>query len=139
MLDALLRGDLGDGSRLWECAAALRLPHHGTFVVVAAKASRPGIESIPHAEEALRTRGVQSAWRVEVDAHVGVVVLTPRVGIDKLSAHLADLTSGPVGFSELYPAQPLPANRYRRTPPRPRSHTDPPSPGHAVEQPIALA
>jgi hypothetical protein len=104
MLDVLLRGDLGDGSRLWECAATLRLPHHGTFVVVAAKAPRPGVESIPHAEDVLRTRDVQSAWRVEVDAHVGVVVLTPRTGIDQLSAHLADLTSGPVGFSEPYPS-----------------------------------
>jgi len=32
------------------------------------------------------------------------VVLTPRVGIDKLCAHLADLTSGPVGLSEPYPS-----------------------------------
>jgi hypothetical protein len=102
MLDVLLRGDLGDGSRLWECAATLRLPHHGTFVVVAAQAPRPGVESIPYAEDALRTRGFQSAWRVELDAHVGVVVLTRRNGIDKLCAHLAELTGGPVGFSEPY-------------------------------------
>jgi len=102
MLDVLLRGDPGDGSRLWECAATLRLPHHGTFVVVAAQAPRPAAESIPQAEEALRTRDVQSAWRVELDAHVGVVVLTPRLGIDKLCAHLSDLTSGPVGLSEPY-------------------------------------
>jgi len=104
MLDVLLRGDPGDGSRLWECAATLRLPHQGTFVVVAAQGPRPGVESIPHAEEALRTRGVQSAWRVEVDAHVGVVVLTPRVDVDKLSTHLSELTSGPVGISEPYPS-----------------------------------
>jgi hypothetical protein len=71
-------------------------------VVVAARPPRPGVESIPHAEEALRTRGVQSAWRVEIDAHVGVVVLTPRNGIDKLCAHLAGLTTGPVGLSEPY-------------------------------------
>src|SRR6266508_4175157 len=96
MLDVLLRGDAGDGSLLWECAATLRLPHQGTVVVAAAQAPRPGIESIPHAEDALRTRGVQSAWRVEVDAHVGVVVLTPRVWIDKLCSHLAELTSGAV-------------------------------------------
>ncbi len=102
MLDVLLRGDAGDGSLLWECAATLRLPHQGTFVVAAAQAPRPGIESIPHAEDALRTRGVQSAWRVEVDAHVGVVVLTPRVWIDKLCSHLAELTSGAVGLSEPY-------------------------------------
>lgn len=104
MLDVLLRGDSGDGSRLWECAATLRLPHQGTFVVVAAQGPRPGAESIPHAEEALRTRGVLSAWRVEVDAHVGVVVLTPRVDADKLSALLDELTSGPVGISEPYPS-----------------------------------
>jgi PucR C-terminal helix-turn-helix domain/GGDEF-like domain len=104
MLDVLLRGDTGDGSRLWECATTLRLPHRGAFVVVAAGASRAGAESIPHAEDALRTRGIQSAWRVEVDAHVGVVVLTPRIGLDKLCAHLADLTSGPVGISDPYPS-----------------------------------
>jgi PucR C-terminal helix-turn-helix domain/GGDEF-like domain len=104
MLDAVLRGDLGDGSRLWESAATLRLPQQGTFVVVAAQPPRPGVESIPHAEDALRTRGVQSAWRVEVDAHVGVVVLTPRVDVGKLCAHLAALTSGPVGVSAPYPS-----------------------------------
>jgi PucR C-terminal helix-turn-helix domain/GGDEF-like domain len=104
MLDVLLRGDIGDGSRLWESAATLRLPQHGTFVVAAAHAPRPGAESIPHAEEALRVRGIQSAWRVEIDAHVGVVVLTRRNGIDRLSAHLAELTSGPVGLSEQYPS-----------------------------------
>jgi len=104
MLDVLLRGDPGDGSRLWECAATLRLPHQGTFVVVAAGPPSPGVESIPRAEEALRTRGIQSAWRVEVDAHVGVVVLTPRLGVDRLCAHLADLTAGPVGLSEPYPS-----------------------------------
>lgn len=102
MLDVLLRGDLGDGARLWECASTLRLPHQGTFVVVAARPPRPGAESIPHAEEALRARGVQSAWRVEVDTHVGVLVLSDRVGIDRLCALLTDLTSGPVGLSEPY-------------------------------------
>jgi hypothetical protein len=104
MLDVLLRGDPGDGSRLWECATSLRLPHHGTFVVVAAQVSRPGVESIPRAEDTLRNRGIQSAWRVELDAQVGVVVLTPRHGIDQLSALLAEMASGPVGISEPYPS-----------------------------------
>jgi hypothetical protein len=103
MLDVVLRGASGDGSRLWDSAATLRLPHHGTFVVAAAQPPRPGVESIPHAENALRTRGVQSAWRVEVEAHIGVVVLTPRVGIDQLTAHLTELTTGLVGLSEPYP------------------------------------
>jgi hypothetical protein len=102
MLDVLLRGDGGDGSRLWESAATLRLPHQGTFVVAAAPAPRPGVEAIPHAEEALRTRDIRSAWRVEIDAHVGVVVLTRRTGIDVLCARLAELVNGPVGLSEPY-------------------------------------
>ena len=102
MLDVLLRGDGGDGSRLWESAATLRLPHQGTFVVAAAPAPRPGVEAIPHAEEALRTRDIRSAWRVEIDAHVGVVVLTRRTGIDVLCARLAELAGGPVGLSEPY-------------------------------------
>jgi hypothetical protein len=101
-LDVLLRGDVGDGSRLWESAAMLRLPHQGTFVVVAAQPPRPAVESIPHAEDALRTRGIRSAWRVEVDAHVGVVVITPRAGIDRLSSMLTELSTGPVGISAPY-------------------------------------
>ena len=48
------------------------------------------------------SRGVRSAWRVEVDAHVGVVVLTPRVNLDKLCAHLTELAAGPVGVSAAY-------------------------------------
>jgi PucR C-terminal helix-turn-helix domain/GGDEF-like domain len=102
MLDVLLRGDVGDGSRLWEAAAALRLPRQGTFVVVAAKTSMPGVESIPRAEETLRFQGVQSVWRVEVDAQIGVLVLTPRVRLERLCTLLAELTNGPVGVSEQY-------------------------------------
>jgi hypothetical protein len=102
MLDVLLRGDAGDGARLWECVTMLRLPHRGTFVVVAARTPGPGVESIPRAEDALRRRGVQSAWRLELAAHVGVVVLTPRSGLDTLSACLADLATGPVGVSRPY-------------------------------------
>jgi PucR-like helix-turn-helix protein/diguanylate cyclase with GGDEF domain len=102
LLDVVLRGDLGDGSRLWDSAAALRLPHHGAFVVVAARPPRPAVESIPHAEQALRTRGMRSVWRVEIDAHVGVVVLTPRLGIERLCALLGELATGPVGISARY-------------------------------------
>jgi hypothetical protein len=102
MLDVLLRGDGGEGSHLWESIHALRLPRQGTFVVAATKTLDPGVESIPNAEDALRHRGVQSAWRVEVDAQVGVLVLTPRVRIERLCALLTELTNGPVGLSEPY-------------------------------------
>jgi hypothetical protein len=102
MLDVVLRGDPTDGSRLWESATTLRLPRHGTFVVVVARPPKPGAESIPNAENALRVIGVQSAWRVEVDAHIGVVALTPRVGIDRLCTRLTELTDGTVGISPPY-------------------------------------
>ena len=102
MLDVLLRGDAGDGSRLWESAATLRLPHQGTFVVVAAGPPRPGIEAVPKAEQSLRGHGLQSSWRVEIDAHLGVVVLTPRAGIEALCTHLVELAAGPVGVSAPY-------------------------------------
>src|SRR5581483_4793565 len=77
---------------------------NGTFVVAAARPARPGTEAVPRAEEALRTKGIQSAWRVEIDAHVGVVVLTARFGIDKLVSQLGRLAAGPVGLSEPYPS-----------------------------------
>jgi len=102
MLDVLLRGEEGEGSRLWECATALRLPRQGTYVVAVAKSPRPGVEAVPRAEEALRGKGVRSAWRVEVDAHVGVLVLTARTGIGVLSGLLAEFAAGPVGLSEPY-------------------------------------
>jgi len=102
MLDALLRGDHGDGSRLWDSATALQLPHEGTFVVVAARTPQLGAESIRDAEAALHRRGVRSAWRVEVDTHVGVVALTSRVTVTRLCALLADLTSDPMGLSAPY-------------------------------------
>jgi hypothetical protein len=104
MLDALLRGDAGDGSRLWESATTLRLPQRGTFAVVAARPPRPGVEAVPRAEQSLRGHGLQSSWRVEVDSHLGVVVLTPRTGIDALCGYLLELSDGPVGVSTTYPS-----------------------------------
>jgi hypothetical protein len=102
MLDALLRGDAGDTSLIWEPTDALRLPRRGTFVVAVAQTPDPGVESIPNAEDVLRHRGVHSVWRVEVDVHVGVLVLTPRVRIERLCSLLNELTHGPVGLSEPY-------------------------------------
>ncbi len=102
MLDVLLRGDVGDGSQLWESITALRLPRQGPYVVAAAQTPNPGVEAIANAEDALRHRGVQSVWRVEVDAHIGVMVLTPRVRIGGLCEVLTELANGPIGLSEPY-------------------------------------
>ncbi|WP_051400223.1 helix-turn-helix domain-containing protein [Haloechinothrix halophila] len=100
-LDALLAGDLLEGARLFDCAAMLRLPHHGTFTVVCAAAS-PAEEAVPGVEGALAWRGVRSAWRVERDAHVGVVSLTERVPLDDLCSYLRTHTTAPVGVSAAY-------------------------------------
>jgi PucR C-terminal helix-turn-helix domain/GGDEF-like domain len=102
MMEVLLRGDIAEGSRLWEYTNALRLPRQGTYVVAAARTPTPGTESIPNAEGALRHRGVQSAWRVEVDAQIGVLALTPRAGLERVCGLLAELATGPVGVSEPY-------------------------------------
>jgi hypothetical protein len=102
MLDALLRGDLGDGSRLWDSAATLRLPHNGTFLVIAVGTPSPGAEALPHAEETLRAKGIQSAWRVEIDVHVGVVALSGPHDADNVCARIASLSTGSSGVSEPY-------------------------------------
>jgi hypothetical protein len=99
MLDVLLRGDFGDGSRLWDSADSLRLPRQGTFVVVVVRPPASGLDL----DNALRARGVRSVWRVELDAHVGVVALGPRTAVERVAGLLTDLTHGPVGISETYP------------------------------------
>ena len=102
MLDVLLRGDDADGARLWESVTALRLPRQGPFVVAAVPTLDPGVEPVPGVEDALRRRGVPSAWRVQVDAQVGVLVLSARMRIDQVCAALAELTKDTVGLSEVY-------------------------------------
>jgi hypothetical protein len=102
MLDVVLRGDGGDGSRLWESVAALRLPRQGAFVVAAVPTLEAGVERVPGVEDALRRRGVQSAWRVEMDAQVGVLVVTQRMPIERVGAVLADVLGSSAGLSEVY-------------------------------------
>jgi hypothetical protein len=102
MLDVLLRGDDGDGTGLWDSVTALRLPRQGPFVVAAVPTLGPGVEPAPGIEDALRRRGVPSAWRVQVDAQVGVLVLSSRVRIDQVCALLAELVPATVGLSEVY-------------------------------------
>jgi hypothetical protein len=101
MLDVLLRGD-GDRSRLWEYTAALRLPRQGTFVVAAAQTPQPGVEAIGSPEETLNRRGVRSAWRIEVEAQIGVLVLGPPTSIASVAEELASRAAGAVGLSEPY-------------------------------------
>lgn len=102
LLNGLLDGKLGDGSHLWESAAALKLPQQGTFVVVAAECPSPGEEALPGVEDLLRRRDVVSAWRLDAEQHEGLVVLRPRFDAAQLSTELAGLALGRVGVSEPY-------------------------------------
>ena len=99
---ALLDGTVHDEARLWESAAMLRLPHHGTFVVVAAETPGPGQEALPRVEEALRRQNIASAWRLDTGHQVGVLAIRPPVTVDRVSQRLGALATGRVGVSESY-------------------------------------
>jgi hypothetical protein len=99
---ALLDGTVREEARLWESAAMLRLPHHGTFVVVAAETQGPGREALPRVEDTLRRHNIASAWRLDSEHQVGVVSIHPPVTVTKLCHRLTPLTAGRVGVSERY-------------------------------------
>ncbi|HZE48403.1 MAG TPA: helix-turn-helix domain-containing protein [Jatrophihabitantaceae bacterium] len=102
LLNGLLDGQLGDGARLWESAAALKLPQQGTFVVVAAECPSPGEEALPGIEDVLRRNDVLSAWRLDAQQQEGLVVLRPRFDAAALCTELAEQALGRVGVSEPY-------------------------------------
>ena len=102
LLNGLLDGKLGDGTHLWESAAALKFPQHGTFVVVAAECPAPGDEALPGVEDILRRHDVVSAWRLDAEQQEGLVVLRQRFDVAQLCTELAGLGLGRVGVSEPY-------------------------------------
>ena len=101
-LGSLLDGNVREESRLWESAAMLQLPQHGTFVVVAAETRKAGEEALPRAEEVLRRQNVASAWRLETGHQVGVLTIRPPLTVSKLCERLAGLATNRVGVSEPY-------------------------------------
>jgi PucR C-terminal helix-turn-helix domain/GGDEF-like domain len=102
LLNSLLDGKLGDGARLWESAALLKLPQHGSFVVVAAECPSPGEEALPRVEELLRRHDVVSAWRLDAELHEGLVALRSRFDAERLCAELAPIALNRVGVSDTY-------------------------------------
>jgi GGDEF-like domain len=101
-LTNLLDGDPGDGSRLWESAAMLHLPHQATFVVVAAETPHAGAEALPGVEETLRRHHIASAWLLETERQVGVIAVRPPITVTKVCQHIAPLARGRVGVNEPY-------------------------------------
>jgi hypothetical protein len=102
LLNGLLDGRLGDGSQLWESAATLKLPQHGTFLVVAAECPIPGEEALPGIENLLRRHDVVSAWRLDAQQQEGLVVLRARFDAAQLCEEFAAIAVGRVGVSEPY-------------------------------------
>ncbi|MDT4963065.1 MAG: hypothetical protein QOF87_2712 [Pseudonocardiales bacterium] len=102
LLNSLLDGRLGDSARLWESAALLRLPQHGTFVVVAAECPSPGEEALPRIEDLLRSHDVVSAWRLDAELQEGLVSLGARFDLERLCAELASVAVQRLGVSEAY-------------------------------------
>jgi hypothetical protein len=102
LLNGLLDGRLGDGTRLWESAALLKLPQHGPFVVVAAECAAPGEEALARIEDVLRRRDVTSVWRLDGELQEGLVALRPKYDIEGLCTDLARIATRRVGVSEAY-------------------------------------
>ena len=101
LLNSLLDGK-SDSARLWESAALLRLPQHGTFAVVAAECPTPTHEALPRIEDLLHRHDVNSAWRLDGDLHEGVISLRPRFDLARLCSTLARMAPARVGVSQPY-------------------------------------
>ncbi|OLT43188.1 hypothetical protein BJF85_03900 [Saccharomonospora sp. CUA-673] len=102
-LASLFSGITTNGRGLADVAAALRLPTVGLFVVVASDPQAMDRSRLSvSAERALSSLGVRSVWRSEPDSELGLVVLTPSYRADRLDRHLASITSGRVGVSEVF-------------------------------------
>ncbi|MGW0521562.1 PucR family transcriptional regulator [Crossiella sp. NPDC003009] len=97
LLEALFAGNSAAGRSLLDCAADLRLPAAGRFLVVVADTL-----ALPRIEERLRLRGTVSVWRQEIDAQAGIVLLPPSGSPEQLCAHLAGHTRARVGVSAEY-------------------------------------
>lgn len=100
LVQALLEGTL-DTTTLWEAADLLRLPHTGTYVVIAAHVSDLGHHALPEIESGLGEIGIDSAWRLMRDMEVGVASLSRPHQLDGLVATLT-AGNGRVGISPPY-------------------------------------
>lgn len=97
LLEALFTGKAAAGRGLLDCAADLRLPATGRFLVVVADT-----HALPRIEDRLRLRGTVSVWRQEIDAQAGIVLLPPNGCPEALCAHLAAHTRARAGVSAEY-------------------------------------
>ncbi|SIS23390.1 PucR family transcriptional regulator [Williamsia sterculiae] len=102
LLDALLVGHVTEQQTLWETADLVGLPTIGPYVVIAAHVADVGTPALPRVAERLSSRGIQSAWLLRHDFHIGVAALRESTHHDHLIAVLSQFASSPVGVSPPY-------------------------------------
>lgn len=102
LVDALLYGRVVDQWSVWEVANQLRLPSHGSFVVVAAEVSIVGKVALPEIESKLRSLDVYSAWRLLPDVEVGIVHIKSEHHLQQILALLSRVTTDAVGVSACF-------------------------------------
>ena len=101
LIDALLRGRLDDSDALWDTAQTLGLSRRGPFVLAAAEVITVGRAPLPEARVRLGERGIDSAWWLAPQFHVGIIRLLERQA-DAPVAVLASLATSPVGVSPAF-------------------------------------
>jgi hypothetical protein len=102
VVQALLEGRLDDAS-IWKAADILRLPAQGPYIVIAAQVPEVGRHAVARVEDALRSLGVASAWRLLHDAEVGIARLPgAHPGVQTLADALEATPKGRAGISPPY-------------------------------------
>ena len=85
LIGVVLDGHIHDAQDLWDTVEALRLPHDGPYVVVAAEVLEPGEqEQVRVVENRLSVAGVPSAWRLVPEGHAAVAGVAAVRGAARL-------------------------------------------------------
>ncbi len=102
VVHALLEGRLDDAN-VWEAADILRLPTQGPYMVIAAQVPEVGRHALAPVEDALRSLGVASAWRLLHDTEIGIARMPgAHHGAETLADALEAAASSHVGISPPY-------------------------------------
>lgn len=100
---ALFHGTHATGLTISGVATALRLPVKGTFVVVATDPLPDGkADALVATNRTLAASGVHTVWRSDIQGEVGLIALSRRYPVERLTDHLATLQLGRVGVSEVF-------------------------------------
>lgn len=113
--EALLDCHTTTEAEIVECAAILRFPHHGQFVVAAA--ADAGVIGIADLVGELDSHGVRSSWILRSDGLSGILSLPNGCALNTTCALIGARLAGGVGISSIYErlaATPI-AHRQART------------------------